>query len=112
MIPEIEEVKSLWHQARRRHVPVMLGCACGAMGGHVSAADFEMDLIAFLEHRYPTLVGGDAGGPESEVPRSLIDVLDRLATSDDGLGQSLLDDVKRSLASFSPPRRFSAERVN
>jgi hypothetical protein len=48
----LAEIAALWERARGRHVAALFGCSCGAPTAHVSAADFELDLIDFILARH------------------------------------------------------------
>ena len=49
---QLADIAAIWERARGRHVAALFGCSCGAPTAHVSAADFEFDLIDFINARY------------------------------------------------------------
>lgn len=94
-----------WQDLARRHVTVTFGCACGAPVGHVSLADLEGDILAYLRHRYsPGLDAGlDSVFPAvASGPIRLLGVLRSVASSRCDPSRpvvELVTDIQRSIAS-------------
>lgn len=95
-----------WHNLRRRHVAVAFGCACGAPVGHISLADLEGDILAYLRHRYPP--GHDSGVDAMFPPGwadehgGLVKLLQRLAAPVCGTSAAMAQlavDLERGIAS-------------
>lgn len=95
-----------WQDLRRRHVAVAFGCACGAPASHVSLADLEGDILAYLRHRYP--LGHDPwtdamfppGYADEHAP--LAKLLQRMAAPARGTSAAvaqLATDLERAMAS-------------
>jgi hypothetical protein len=93
-----------WEKVRGIGATAMRGCGCGMPTPHVSAADFELDLLEFLTDCYkhePSLHRILKGAAHS--PTTLSAVLSALAVAeiDPGLRHKFADDIQRSIASFS-----------
>jgi hypothetical protein len=42
----------IWKQLQRSHVPVAIGCSCGAGFNHVKMQDLEQDVLDYLFDKY------------------------------------------------------------
>jgi hypothetical protein len=89
----IEAVRLLgrWTRLAQGHVMFGAGCSCGAGFANLRLADFEPQILDYLNTKHGT--GGFAG---------VSDLLRSIATRGNGSGQSLalLADLERSLESF------------
>ena len=92
-----------WRRLGRAHVPVAFGCGCGGYG-HIGAADFAQDVLAFLAEKHGLAGTPLLGGPGAAGDDGLSALLRRLAVPATGpelpLRRHLLADLDRSLASW------------
>jgi len=47
---QVDELKAVWGRVSRQHVAAGAGCGCSFGGLILQAADFELDIVAFLLH--------------------------------------------------------------
>lgn len=85
-----------WQAIARRHVTIAFGCACGAPSGHISMADLEGDILAYLRDRYPR--GDDPG-------------VDAVLRPQDAVDRSSLPDLFRRMSEPSGPTSPAAARL-
>ena len=100
---EALSLKAQWERVRGMGAAAMRACGCGMQTPHVSAADFELDLLEYLAHRYKNESGLHAllNGAEQSRP-NLSAILSMLPSSgiDPILQRRFTDDVARSIVSF------------
>ena len=108
----VEDLLTRWGGLGRTHVVLSVGCSCGFAGAHVSAAEFEVELVSFLQAKWgaeralqPVLATSPAG-----IEAFLRALLAADAPAD--VGPLLFEDMAKAINSFAPPRRlFRAEAV-
>ena len=107
---ELHRLGELWERARTRHLPITFGCTCGMPIGHVSAADFELDLLDFLEAHHGLSAMGAVifsciGG------RTVASLLAILAghSQHPELVRPIIADLVRSIESFAAARPVGQE---
>jgi hypothetical protein len=94
----LRDVSEAWARARLDHRPLALGCACGAPVPHVTAADFELDLLDYVEARSVARGAGDLFG--SLQRRGIPALLEQLALAPPSDAMEIVADLRRSIASF------------
>lgn len=103
-VTDVEAVRRMWQELRTVHVSSIMGCGCGMALAHVSAADFELDLLAFLADRYkqePYLVS--LLQREDNPKANLSAALAFLSTGnvEPALCRRILTDITKSITSFA-----------
>jgi hypothetical protein len=108
---QLAEVEATWNRARSRHYSASFGCACGAPMAHVSAADFELDLMDFIVAKYAVV--SDAGrfllGLERWDIQGLLSALASLDPAPD-FARDIATDLSRSIKSFGGRRAIVSDR--
>jgi hypothetical protein len=99
---QLADIAALWERARGRHVTALFGCSCGAPAAHVSAADFELDLIEFILARYAAVseAGTFLQGLERRDIAGLLAALVSLDPAPAFAGE-IAADLSRSIGSFA-----------
>jgi hypothetical protein len=97
-------LRDTWEKVRGISASALRGCGCGMQTPHVSAADFELDLIEYLADRFrhePRICSVLSDALQS--PRPLSTALGRLAALeiDPAIRRQFVEDAQRSIASFS-----------
>lgn len=111
---EIAELRRLWEQARRCHVSLPIGCACGAPVAHITPGDFERDLIDYLAARHARSSEAKLILAHSAEVGSLVELMSALESGavPGEFAASIIADLRRSLRSFaSGGRQYTAARV-
>ena len=95
---EAMQLLGKWTSLGQGHVLLGGNCSCGLAGGSLPIADFEQQILDYLDGKHPYERVGSIG----ELLRS---IAAQPAGTDSGRWLSLLDDVKRTLESFDEQHR-------
>src|SRR5215207_7297430 len=102
LVQQLADIVALWDRARGRHVAALFGCSCGAPTAHVSAADFELDLIDFIIAKYAAASEASTFLQGLE-RRDIAGLLAALASLDPApaFAGDIAADLSRSIGSFA-----------
>ena len=108
---QLADTAAMWQDARSRHIPALFGCSCGTPMAHVSASDFELDLIDFVfaKHAATSEAGRFLLSLERRDIEALISALASLDPAPD-FASVIAADLSRSIRSFSGRRNTTSGR--
>src|SRR5262249_40244004 len=88
-----------WTSLAQGHVLVGGNCSCGLAGGSLQIADFEQQILDYLDGK------GHKRGSSRSLDALLRAIASQPADTDSGRWLSLLDDLQRTLESFDEQHR-------
>jgi hypothetical protein len=106
--PRLDQRRILkeWRLLTHAHVAIHGGCSCGGGAGHIHIADFEQDILDYLQKKYASVRNDEAitlfRGTEGSLETLLEKIGERASST---IAQSLLADIAKlieSIARISP----------
>ena len=89
-----------WTSLGQGHILLGGNCSCGLVGGSLPIADFEQQILDYLNGKYAY-----ERGRAASLGELLRAIAAQPADADSGQWLSLLDDLKRTLESFDEQHR-------
>ncbi len=90
-----------WRLLTHAHVPIHGGCSCGGGAGHIHIADFEQDILDYLQNKYASVRNDEAialfRGAEGNLDMLLEKIGEHASST---TGQSLLADIAKLVESI------------
>lgn len=95
-----------WRLLTYAHVPIHGGCSCGGGAGHIHIADFEQDILDYLQKKYASVRNDEAIVLFNGAQGSLDMLLEKIGEHPSSkTAQLLLADIAKfveSIARLSP----------
>lgn len=92
-----------WTRLAQGHVPLAMGCSCGAGFASIQVQDFEQDIFDFLRSRHPSIA--PLAGGKAKVADLLRTMVRQPEDFQPGEQLPLLADLERIIDSFEQVHR-------
>jgi hypothetical protein len=91
-----------WRHLSHAHVPIHGGCSCGGGVGHIHIADFEQDILDYLQKKYASARNDEAIGLLRDANGSVELLLERFSGRDSAATvQLVLADITKLIESIT-----------